>query len=134
MAWPPSMEMRVAKRWAARAREDVVGGEAELHLVRVAAELLVDSVDEGEGAVGESALPLRGFDPDGEELSGEVSGLGGGEVEVASREFGGEVPRLVGEALGGVGVGVEDEGGAVDLFRGRGWRHEFILSWASGER
>jgi hypothetical protein len=108
--------------------EDVAGGEAELHL-GVAAELLVDGVDEGEGAMGEAAFPLGWLDPDGEELSGEVSGAGGGEVEVAATEFGGEVPLLVGETLGCVGVGVEDEGCAVDLFGIRELGRQNLFPW-----
>ena len=79
--------------------------------------------DEGEGAVGEASGPLRGLDPNGEDLSGEVAGAGGVEVEVAGAVGGGEVPGFVGEALRCVGVGVEDEGGAVHSFGVWGFVH-----------
>ncbi len=57
-----------------------------------------------------ASTPLGGFGPDGEELCGEIGGAGGVEVQVAAGERAGEAPGLVGEALRGVGVGIDDEG------------------------
>ncbi len=83
----------------------------------MAANLLVDGIDEIEGAGEEVAGVLGGFDPDGEELGGEVSPAGCREGDHAGAEVrGGEVPTIVEETLGGVGVGVDDERGLVDGF------------------
>lgn len=92
--------------------EDVGGGEAEAEGFGVAADVFEDGVGEGEGAGGlEGGGEFCGVDPEGEELGGEVAGAGGGEVEVGGAKGGGEGRAgEVEEALGGVGVGVEDEG------------------------
>ena len=95
--------------------DDVFGGKAEAHGVGVFADLLVDAVDELQGAEGEAAAPCGGLDPGGEELGGEVAGAGGFEVQHAAVERVGEVPGFVDEALRGVGVSVDDDGGSVDF-------------------
>jgi hypothetical protein len=96
------------------------------------ANLLQDSVDEGKGAMGETASPGVGFGPDGEELSGEVAAAGGFQVEVAVAEWVGKSPGVVNEALRGVGVRVDNEGGGVNLVgvgvQGRDDRHVDIRS------
>ena len=78
-----------------------------------------------------------GLDPDGEELGGEVAAAGRVEGDHAAVVCGwrGEVPAVVEEALRGVGVSVDDDGGAVDFksLGEEGWfgkRHE---SKCSGE-
>jgi len=95
--------------------DDVRGGEAKAHGIRVFADLLVDAVDELEGAEGEAASPLLGLDPGGEELGGEVAGASGFEVQHAVAEGRGKVPGFIDKALGGVGVGVDDDGGTMDF-------------------
>ncbi len=82
--------------------------------------LLEDGVDELKGAAGVVALVEFGLDPDGEELGAEVALFGGGEVEIAAVERLGEVVVVVEHALGRVGVGVDDDGGAVDDLGGDG--------------
>ena len=94
--------------------DDVIGGGAERELVRSFANLLESAVDEFEGAAGGGVGGvLAGVDPDGEELGVEVALLCGVVVEHAAVERVGEVPVLVDEALGGVGVGVDDDGGVM---------------------
>ena len=96
--------------------KDVVGGDAELELVGMVADLFEGAVDEFKGAEGGAvAGVLVGVDPDGEELGVEVALLRAVVVEHAAFERVGEVPVLIDEALGGVGVGVDDDGGLVDL-------------------
>ena len=100
--------------------ENFFGRSAEGELGGMAADLLADGIEEGEGAEGVArAGTLRGIGPEGEELGGEIAAAGGGEIEMAGGlvrdgERRGEVPRLVDEALWSVGVGVDDEGGGVD--------------------
>ncbi len=65
--------------------EDVGGGEAEVELAGVAADLLEGGVDEGEGADGGVVGGvLAGVDPGGEEVGGEVALAGGVEVDHAA--------------------------------------------------
>lgn len=110
--------------------EDIGGRKAKSKFVRVATDLVQDSVDEGHGAMGESTFPGDGLGPDGEELGCEVSAAGGLEIEVARVERrGDEVPGLVDETLGCVGVSVDDEGRGVYLQHLGLWgqRHRRIL-------
>jgi hypothetical protein len=58
---------------------------------------------------------LAGVDPDGEELRVEVAFSCAVVVEHAAVEGVGEVPVLVDEALGSIGVGVDDDGFGVDF-------------------
>ena len=68
--------------------EDFFGGSAEGKFGGMAADLLADGIEEGEGAEGEArAGTLRGIGPEGEELGGEIAATGGGEVEVAGGAF-----------------------------------------------
>ena len=107
--------------------DDVVGGGAEGELVRSFANLLESAIDEFEGAAGGGVgRVLIGVDPDGEELGVEVAFLCGVVVEHAAVERVGEVPVLVDEALGGVGVGVDDNRAGVD-FCGVG--HLLLSCW-----
>jgi hypothetical protein len=96
----------------------------------MAANLLEDTVDQGEGAVSEAATPGAWLGPDGEEFSGEIAAPGGVKVEVTGAQSGGEVPGFVNEALGSVGVRVNDEGGGVKLVgigvASRGNRHVYF--------
>ena len=86
------------------------------------ADLFEGGVDEFEGAAGGGVGGvLAGVDPDGEELGVEVALLCGVVVEHAAVERVGEVPVLVDEALRGVGVGVDDDGGVVDCVRDRSY-------------
>ena len=57
---------------------------------------------------------LVGVDPDGEELRAEVALLCAVVVEHAAVEGVGEAPVFIDEALGSVGVGVDDDGGLMD--------------------
>ena len=70
-------------------------------------------------AAGVVALVRLGLDPDGEELGAEVAFAGGFEVEVAAVERVGEVVALIDDALGRVGVGVNDDGGSLHFFGGK---------------
>ena len=79
-------------------------------------DLLLDGVDQDESAAGKVALVGRGINPDGEKLGAEVSLFSGFEIPVAAVERIAEVVVLVDEALGCVGVRVDDDGGALDLF------------------
>lgn len=91
--------------------EDVGWSEAEAQFLRMKANLFERSIEELEGAVGVgSGGVLFGVDPECEELCGEVAGAGGGEVDHAGAEIRCEVPMLIEEALGSVGVGIDDEG------------------------
>ena len=65
--------------------EDFCGGGAEGEVCGVLADLLEDSVEEFERAVGVAVAPLRGFGPEGEEGAGEVALAGGFEIEVSRR-------------------------------------------------
>ena len=76
--------------------------------------LLEDSVEEFESAVGVAVTPLRGFSPESKEGAGEVALASGLEVEGAAVERGGEVPGFIDKALRSVDVGVQDEGGLMD--------------------
>ena len=78
--------------------------------------LLLDGVDQDERAAREVTLVRPGIDPDGEELGAEVALFGGFEIPVAAVERIAEIEVLVDEALRRVGVGVDDDGGAFDLF------------------
>ena len=95
-------------------RENLRRRGAERQFRRMAANLLQNAVDECQRPVREAALPGSWFRPDGEELRGQVAAACGGEVQVAGAEFGDEVPALVHKALGGVGVGIDEECGGVD--------------------
>ncbi len=79
-------------------------------------DLLLDGVDEDECAPRELALVGLGIDPDGEELRAKVALCRGFEIEVAAVERIAEVEVFIDEALGRIGVGVDDDGGALDLF------------------
>jgi len=100
------------------------GGD-ELDLVRVPRDLLLDGVDQLQGAAGVLALVLDGFDPDGEELRAQVAFVDGVEIEIAAVERIGEVKVLIDKALRGVGVGVDDDGGVMDPFGLAFW----LASW-----
>ena len=69
--------------------------------------------------------PLLGFgiDPDGEELGAEVALLRRFEVPVAAIERIGEVVVLIDKALRSIGMRVDHDGGAFDLFRRKFRRH-----------
>jgi len=57
---------------------------------------------------------LVGVDPDGEELCAEIALLCAVVVEHAAVEGIGETPVLIDEALGSVGVGINDDGGVMN--------------------
>jgi hypothetical protein len=70
------------------------------------------------------ALVESGLDPDGEELGAEVAFADGGQIKVAAAEGVGEVKVFIHKALRGVGVGVDDEGGAMNACGAWGfWSH-----------
>ncbi len=75
--------------------------------------LLVDGVNEREGAMRELAFEL-GLDPDGKEFGAEVAVADLVEVNVAATGVGGDVEVFVEEALRRVGVSVNHDGGIVD--------------------
>ena len=92
-----------------------VGGEAKLKFVGIFADLFEGGVDEFERAAATgSGWVLARVYPDGEELGVEVALLCGVVVEHAAVERVGEVPVFIYEALGGVGVCVDYDGGVVD--------------------
>ncbi len=96
---------------------DVVNTEGHHHAVGMAGSLLIDRIDEIECMAGEVALIGFRLDPDGKELRPEVSGPGFVEADVALI-FGigrSDVEVFVEEALRGIGVRVNDDGGIVDL-------------------
>jgi hypothetical protein len=97
---------------------DAFGRGDELDLVGMFGDLLLDGVDQLQGAAGVLALVEGGLDPDGEELGAQVALVDGVEVEVAAVERVGEVEVLIEKALRGVGVGVDDDGG--ENGRGKG--------------
>ena len=76
-----------------------------------------------ERAARELALVRSGLDPDGEELRAQVSLLRGFEVPVAAVERIGKVVVLVDKALRRVGMRVDHDGGAFDLFGSKFCRH-----------
>ena len=76
-----------------------------------------------ERAAGILALVEIGLDPDGEELRAEVAFVDGVEIELAAVERIAEVEVLIDEALRRVGMGVDDDGGAIDLLRRKFCRH-----------
>ena len=83
----------------------------------MAGRLLVDRIDKIERVSGEVSLVGFRFHPDGKELGAEVSGLGFVEADVAGI-FGigrSDVVVFVEEALRGIGVRVDDDGGVVNL-------------------
>ncbi len=95
------------------------------------ADLFEGGIDEFEGAAGGCVGGvLVGVDPDGEELGVEVALLCGVVVEHAAVEGVGEAPVLVDEALWGVGVSIDDDGGVVD---GCGIGHRELYSFMREE-
>jgi len=113
--------------------DDLVGGGAELELVGSFADLFEGAVDEFEGAAGGGVGGvLAGVDPDGEELRVEIALLCRVVVEHAAVERVGEVPVLVDEALGRVGVGVDDDSAGVDLSRVGHSSHLVFVSCCRG--
>jgi hypothetical protein len=95
--------------------EDIVRGCAEGEVLWVSADLLEDGVEQDEGAMRVAVAPLFGLGPEGEERAGEVAFARGVEAEMAFAAGRREVPEVVGEALWGVYVGVDDEGGVMDV-------------------
>ena len=79
----------------------------ELNLIGVSGDLLLDRVDQLEGAAGILAFIELGLDPDGKELGAEVALVDGVEVEISFAARIGEIEVLVKEALGRVGVGIK---------------------------
>ena len=93
--------------------EDAGGGEAEAEVGRVALRICcVTASRSSKGTVGMGGGGvLGGIDPEGEELGGEVACAGGGQVDGASAKGAcDEVPGLIQDALGGVGMSVYNEG------------------------
>ena len=62
-----------------------------------------------------AAAPLPRLCPDGEELRGQIARTRGVEIQVAALERVVEVPGSIREALGCVGVSVNNDRGAVDF-------------------
>ena len=62
---------------------DVIHGKRHHHSIRMARCLLVDGIDQIEGVLGEVALIGFRFDPDGKELSAQVSGASFVKADVA---------------------------------------------------
>lgn len=82
-------------------------------------QLRMDGVEELAGALGGLAWEAARVGPDGEELRGEMALPGCFKIEVAAGERAGQVVVVVEEALGRVGMGIDDEGGAVQGGSGR---------------
>jgi hypothetical protein len=95
--------------------DDVGGREGHPHLVGMLRRLLVDGVDQLQRPPGVMIFVEVGLDPDGEELRAEVALVRGVEVQLPAVERIGQVEVLVDETLRRVGVGVDDDGGAVEL-------------------
>ena len=95
---------------------DALGRGDEHHLVLVLGHLLLDGVNQDQRPARELTLVGTGIDPDGEELGAEVSLLRGFKIPVAAVERIGKVVVLVDKTLRRVGVGVDHDGGAFDLF------------------
>ncbi len=95
--------------------ENVRRRQAERELVWMPGDLIEYCVKQRAGAarVGVRGM-FGGVDPQGEELGGEVACAGGVEVQHAGAERSGEVPAVVEEALRGVGVAVDNDGGGVN--------------------
>jgi hypothetical protein len=96
---------------------DVGSAEGHHHTVGMTGGLFVNRIDEVESMAGEVALIGFGLDPNGEELRAEIASPGLVEANVAYvlGVLGADVIVLVEEALRGVGVGIDDNGGVVDL-------------------
>src|ERR1022692_1031093 len=80
--------------------------------------LLLDGVDQLQGAAGVLTFVECGLDPDGEELRAEVAVVKRLQVEVAVAEWIGQVKVLINKALRRVGMGVDDQCGAMDQVSG----------------
>jgi len=85
----------------------------ELQLVAVTGHLLLDGVDQFEGPVGVLPLVLRGIDPDGEELGAQIAFLRGFQIELTALQGIAQVKIFIHKALWSVGVGIDDQGGAM---------------------
>src|SRR5579872_1183361 len=78
--------------------------------------LLPDRIDELQGAVREPAFIWDRIDPYGEELRAQVAFSGRLEIEIACAQRIAEVEVLVDEALRGIGMGVNNDRGLLNLF------------------
>jgi hypothetical protein len=83
--------------------------------------LFVHRIDQIEGAAGEMALVGLRVNPDGKEFGAQISPMGLVKADVA-HVFGiggADIETFVKKSLGRVGVGVNDDGGIVNLSRPR---------------
>src|SRR5580692_2645376 len=101
---------------------DVRSGEGHLHLIRMLRRLLIDSIDQLKSPFGIVAFVQLRLDPDGEELRAEVAFLRRIEIQLAAIERAGKIEILVDQALRGISVRVDDDGGVVYGFGGL-WIH-----------
>ena len=88
--------------------------------------LLVNGIDQFQGAPRVMALVKIGLDPDRKELRAKVAFFGGVKIEIATVELVGKVVVFVEHALWRVGVRVDNDSGIVYGFGGL-WIHGRVL-------
>ena len=96
------------------------------HPVGMLRRLLVNGIDQLQGAPRVVALVKVRLDPDREELRAKVALLGRVEIEIAAIELVGKVVVLVDQPLRRIGMRVDNDSGVVYSFGGL-WIHRRVL-------